>query len=113
MLVDKEAKDEKQAIFKKGKIIAIRIITGDEIIGQIVSFDREFVVLNQPCALAMQEKGIGLVPATMLGDPSKPITYQRSSIIATMTPNGQFLNIYEQHISAIQLPKKEGIVLPK
>lgn len=112
MLVDPKAKEEKEATFKKGKIIAIRIITGDEIIGQIKSFDREFVVLNQPCALAMQEKGIGLVPATMLGDPAKPITYQRSSIIATMTPNGQFLEVYEQHISAIQLPNK-GLIVPK
>ena len=113
MLVDKEAKDKKEATFEKGKIIAIRIITGDEIIGQIESFDRDYVVLNRPCALAMQEKGIGLVPATMLGDPTKSITYQRSSIIATMTPNAQFLDVYEQHISAIQLPKKEGIVLSK
>lgn len=109
MLVDQET----QAIFEKGKIIAIRIITGDEIIGQIESFDREFVVLYQPCALAMQEKGIGLVPATMLGDPTKSITYQRSSIIATMTPNKKFLEVFEQHISAIQLPAKEGIVLSK
>lgn len=113
MLVDPKAKEAKEATFKKGKIIAIRIITGDEIIGQIKSFDREFVVLNQPCALAMQKEGIGLVPATMLGDPEKPVTYQRSSIIATMIPNAQFLSVYEQHISAIQLPTKEGIVLPK
>jgi len=112
MLVDQKSKDAKQAIFEKDKIISIRIITGDEIIGQIESFDREFVTLNQPCTLAVQEKGIGLVPATMLGDPSKPITYQRSSIIATMTPNRQFLEVYEQHISAIQVPKK-GIVVPK
>ncbi len=113
MLVDQKAKEEKQAIFEKGKIIAVRIITGDEIIGQIESFDREFVVLNQPCALAMQKEGIGLVPATMLGDPSEPVTYQRSSIIATMSPNKQFLEVYEQHISAIQIPKKGGIVIPK
>lgn len=113
MLVDKEEKDKKEAIFKKGKIIAIRIITGDEIIGQIESFDRDFIVLNQPCTLAMQDKGIGLVPATMLGDPSKPVSYQRSSIIATMTPNKKFLEVFEQHISAIQLPTKEGIVLSK
>lgn len=113
MLVDQKAKDKKEAIFERGKIIAIRIITGDELIGQIDSFDREFVTLNQPCTLAMQKEGIGLVPATMLGDPEKPVTYQRSSIIATMTPNKQFLEVYEQHISAIQLPTKEGIVLPK
>lgn len=112
MLVDQEAKEAKEAIFEKGKIIAIRIITGDEIIGQIVSFDRESVVLNRPCALAVQKDGIGLAPATMLGDTSKPVTYQRSSIVATMTPNKQFLEIYKQHITEIQLPSK-GIVVPK
>lgn len=105
--------EEKREIFKKGKIVSFRIITGDEIIGQIESFDREYVWLNKPCALMMQEQGISLVPATMLGDPDKPISYQRSSIIAYMTPNAQFLSVYEQHVSAIEIPGKQGLVVPK
>ena len=103
--------EDKKAVFEKGKIVAIRIITGDEIIGQVEDFDREFVTLNKPCALTMQQSGVGLAPATMLGDINEPVKYQRSSIIATMAPNKQFLEIYEQHISAVILPKKHGVVI--
>jgi len=82
--------ENKEARFAKDKIIAIRINTGDEIIGQIIDFDSSSVTLNKPCSLAMQQDGIGLVPATMMGDQGEPITYERSAIIATMKPNKQF-----------------------
>jgi len=102
-----------QKPFEKGTIIAIRISTGDEILGQIENFDSSSVTLNKPCSLAVQEKGISLVPATMMGDPDKPVKYERSSIIATMVPNEQFLSIYEQHIGTIVTPVKQSIVVSK
>lgn len=105
--------EEKKEIFKINKIVSFRISTGDELIGKIVSFNREFVTLNKPCSLMIQQDGIGLVPATMLGDPDKPVTYQRSSIVAHMEPNEKFLEVYEQHITTIELSKKEGLIVPK
>lgn len=105
--------EEKKIVFEKGKIVAFRLITGDEIIGKVESFDREFVVIFQPCTLMMQQGGIGLAPATMLGDNAIPISYTRSSIVAHMIPNKKFLEVYEQYISTIQIPKKENIVVLK
>ena len=104
---------DKKAIFEIDKIIAIRISTGDELIGQIAAFDSSSVTLNKPCSLAMQEGGIGLVPATMLGDPTEPVKYQRSAIVANMKPNKQFLAVYEQHLSPVIVPQKQGLVVPK
>jgi hypothetical protein len=105
--------ENKEARFEKGKIIAFRINTGDEIIGQVKDFDSSSVTLTKPCSLAMQEGGIGLVPATMMGDQNEGITYERSAIIATMPPNQQFLSVYENHVSPVLVPEKQGIVLPK
>ena len=99
------------SIFKKDKIIAIRISTGDEIIGQIHAFDSSSVSLNRPCSLAMQNDGIGLVPATMMGDPEAPVTYERSAIIATMAPNKQFLAIYEASLSPLIVPPSEKTIV--
>ena len=105
--------ENKEARFEKDKIIAIRINTGDEIIGKIVDFDSSSVTLEKPCSLAMQQDGIGLVPATMMGDQGEPITYERSAIIATMKPNKQFLAVYENHLSPVIVPEKQGLVVPK
>ena len=105
--------EEKNVVFEKGKIVAFRLITGDEIIGKVKSFDREFVIIFQPCTLMVQPEGIGLVPAKMLGNHEIPISYTRTSIVAHMTPNKKFLDIYEQYISKIQLIGKENIIIPK
>jgi len=105
--------ENKEARFQKDKIVAIRIKTGDEIIGQVIDFDSTSITLNKPCSLAMQQDGIGLVPATMMGDQGEPITYERSAIIATMKPNKQFLSVYESHIATVLVPKEKSIVLPK
>ncbi|MCK5642041.1 MAG: hypothetical protein KAJ19_14650 [Gammaproteobacteria bacterium] len=105
--------ENKEVRFEKDKIIAIRISTGDEIIGQIKDFDSSSVTLHMPCSLAMQEGGIGLVPATMMGDPGEPVTYERSAIIATMRPNKQFLTVYENHISPVLVPKEKTLIVPK
>jgi len=105
--------ENKEVKFEKDKIIAIRISTGDEIIGQIKEFDSSSITLHMPCSLAMQEKGIGLVPATMMGDPGAPVKYERSAIIATMSPNKQFLSVYENHISPVLVPKEQTLIVPK
>lgn len=105
--------ENKEARFVEDKIIAIRISTGDEIIGQVAKYDSSSVTLNTPCSLAMQEGGVGLVPATMMGDPSEPVTYERSAIIATMAPNKQFLKVYKDHISPVIVPNAGGLVVPK
>lgn len=105
--------ENKEARFEKDKIVAIRITTGDEIIGKIADMDSSSITLEKPCSLAMQQDGIGLVPATMMGDQTKAITYERSAIIATMAPNEQFLTVYKNHISPVAVPAEQSIVMPK
>ncbi len=107
--------DNKETVFEVGKIVAIRILTGDEVIGEITSMDKESITLKKPCGLQLnQQTGeVILAPATMLGDPTKPISYQRGAIVARMTPREDALESYKEYASDIALVKKDGLVLPK
>jgi hypothetical protein len=107
--------DNKETVFEVGKIVAIRISTGDEVIGEITNMDKESISLKKPCGLQLNQTTgeVILAPATMLGDPEKPIAYQRGSIVARMTPRADALESYKAYASDIALVKKDGLVLPK
>ena len=107
--------EDKERVFEIGKVVAIRISTSDEIIGEITDMDKESITIKKPCGLQMnQQTGeVILAPATMLGDPEKPIAYQRTAIVARMTPRKDAVESYKEYASDIALVKKDGLVLPK
>jgi len=107
--------NNKETVFEVGKIVAFRITTGDEIIGEITDMDKESITIKKPCGLQINPKTgeIALAPATMLGDPEKPIAYQRGAIVARMTPRKDALDSYKDYASDIALVKQDGLVLPK
>jgi hypothetical protein len=106
--------ENKEAVFKEGKVIAFRIITGDEIIGKVTAFDSQSVTVKKPCTLTFdpQTGNVGLMPASLLSDPDKDIVYQRNAIVAIMTPREDAANSYEQYASPVAIAKKGGLVLP-
>jgi len=107
--------EEKEAVFETGKIVAFRISTGDEIIGKVTNFNKYSVTIKKPCTLTFdpQTGNVGLIPASLLADPKKDITYQRSAIVAIMTPREDAASSYEAYASELALPKKSGLVMPK
>jgi len=107
--------NDKERVFEVGKIVAFRILTGDEIIGEITNMDKESVTIKKPCGLQInpQNGQVALAPATMLGDPDTPVSYQRSAIVARMVPRADALESYKEYASDIALIKKDSLVIPK
>jgi len=106
--------ENKEAVFEKDKIIAFRIITGDEVIGKVTSFDSQSVTVRKPCTLTFDPGtgNVGLMPASLLSDPEKDIVYQRNAIVAIMTPRSDAATSYEQYASPIAQAVKGGLVVP-
>lgn len=106
--------ENKEAVFEADKVIAFRIITGDEVIGKITAFDSQSVTVRKPCTLTFDPGtgNVGLMPASLLSDPEKDITFQRNAIVAIMTPREDAANSYEQYASPVAIPKQGGLVLP-
>lgn len=99
--------------FKVGEVVAFRIITGDEIIAEVLDCTDHTVSLKKPCTVGMGPDGkVGLTPAFILGHPDKPIVYQLGAIIATMTPRDDATASYQTFATGIALAAKPGVVLP-
>lgn len=107
--------ENKKAVFEVGKIVAFRITTGDEIIGEITAMDKESITIKKPCGLQIQPQTgqYGLAPATVLGDPAKDVAYQRNAILAVMDPREDAVESYKEYASDIKMISKERLVLPK
>lgn len=99
--------------FKVGDVIAFRIITGDEIIGEVMDCTDHTVSLKKPCTVGMGPDGkVGLTPGFILGHPDMPVIYQLGAIIATMTPREDATLSYKTFATGIALAAKPGVVLP-
>lgn len=102
----------KESVMKEGDVICFRLITGDEVIGKIVKLTRDEVSIKKPCTLMPGPQGMGLGPATILGDPDHPVTYQRSAIVAIMKPRADAEQAYTSMETGLAVPPKQGLVIP-
>ena len=107
----------KQDNFKVGQVVAFRLVTGDEIIGEVAEANDTQVSLKKPCTLAMGQDGnVGLTPAALLANPEYSVVYFLGQIVAIMTPRADAEKAYVQATSNIQLAtpdQAKNIATPK
>lgn len=95
---------KQKSFFVEGEVVAFRLVTGDEIIGEAVEVYEDTVSIKKPCTLAIGNDGnVGLTPAAMLANPEKPVTYFRNQILAVMTAREDAVKAYTQFATGIQL----------
>ena len=100
--------------FKKGDVAAFRLVTSDEIIGEVVEVEGDEISIKKPCTLAMGQDGnVGLTPAAMLADPEKPVIYFRTQIVAVMTPRPDAETAYKTFATGIQLATAPASIVTK
>ena len=94
----------KEAPFKVGEVAAFRLVSGDEIIGEVTEATDSEVGIKKPCTLAMGQDGnVGLTPAALLANPEKSVIYNCSQMVARMAPREDAVKAYQQFASGIQI----------
>lgn len=86
-----------------GEICNFQISTGEEVMGEVVNIDSDTVVLKKAVKLVTNSQGVGMVPATLLGDPDLTITYQKSHIIGYMSTRSDIEKVYREQTSGIAI----------
>lgn len=72
--------------FQIGDIINLKLISGDEVVGEIVSNQGSNIELKHPCLVVTSPDGIGLIQAMFGLDPEKEtLTYKDQHIVTTCT----------------------------
>lgn len=95
---------KEKTLFEEGEVVAFRLVSGDEILGEAVTVSDDTVAVKKPCTLAIGQDGnVGLTPAAMLANPEKPVVYFRNQIVAVMEAREDAVKAYLQFASGIQL----------
>jgi len=68
--------------YQPGDIINLKLLSGDEVCGQVVVADSDHVELKKPCIVVTSPDGIGLLQAMFGLDPdSENLSYRDQHII--------------------------------
>jgi hypothetical protein len=77
-----------------------KLITGDEIMGDVTNETGEYVQLKNPVALAMAREGLALIPWLPIADRPECVINTRN-IIVSYVPQKELINHYKQQTGGI------------
>lgn len=91
----------------------LKLISGEEIIGEVVTGNKG-VTIDNPMALVATQEGLAVIPWLPLANDGKNIGIEHSSIMLSYVPKVELVNHYKQRTGGIvtagpgvlnQLPK--------
>jgi len=90
------------------QVVNFKLVNGDEIIAKLIRTDETYIVVDQPRALQIQDRGNGqfgaqFVPALVLGKDRDIIVYKNSISLYTENVGDDYEKHYLQSVSGIQL----------
>jgi len=70
-----------EAPYKDGDTISLKLSSGEEVVGKLVSETPDKVILSKPLMLANTPQGVGLAPFMFTVNPDSKITFNAANII--------------------------------
>ena len=89
---------------ENGEIVAIKLITGDELIAKLVEGDMDNIKLSKPMMLVHTPKGLAMSQFMMMQDIEDVIVIQTDKVIAITKANSVASGQYSQTVSSIKVP---------
>jgi hypothetical protein len=89
---------------ENGEIVAIKLITGDELIAKLVEGDMDNIRLSKPMMLVHTPKGLAMSQFMMMQDIEDVIVIQTDKVIAITKANSVASGQYSQTVSSIKVP---------
>lgn len=93
MLIDKKP--------GKGTIVAVKLISGDEIVGKIEELNTDSLVLAKPIAIGLSSQGVGFAPFMLSAVDNATLTFKFEKIITYTQAREEIKNAYIQSTSGI------------
>jgi len=96
--------------YKKGDVIALKTLQGEEIIGKITSEDMIEWVLDTPVQLVVVDKQLGMAPVMQSADP-KGMSFAKVNIAIHGKARDEMKIAYTEQTSGILTPEKPGLIV--
>lgn len=86
---------------KIGKIVSMKLTSGDEVVGKISGQTPEGITLSKPVILAASRDGLAMVPFMMTADPDGEFLFKVNNIMCLVDTNQQVSDAYFQSVTGI------------
>lgn len=97
--------------FKKGDVITLKNILGEEIMCKFVEEDATHYTITDPWALGMTQQGMSCLPPVVSGDLSGEIRFLKSHCMWAVPADEKFVPAFIEHVSGIAIvPKGSKII---
>jgi len=91
--------------YKEQDVVSIKLSTGDEIVGKLLSEDDKQIVLSKPLALTATQQGMGLVPFMFTVDQESKFPFNKDLILIVMKTEKEMSTNYIQSTTGLSLVK--------
>lgn len=87
---------------KAGSIVVFKIVSGEELIGEVFNPLGECVLIKNPAVVMMQrtEQGMGVALMPYLPYCDGPVTFHKSALVAEGEPSQNMVNEYNRIFGA-------------
>ncbi len=85
------------------EITTVKLVSGEEIIGRLVSKKDGTIVLSKPVQIIASQKGMGFAPLCISIDDASEFTFKDAHILFTATTRKELEEAYIKSTTGIQL----------
>jgi len=102
-------------------VAALKLMSGEELIGKVVSLDEKEIVISNPAILVMQrqqnpqtgevEAGMAWGPFMMALDDEANLTVSMAGVVSKFKARKEISDAYNVNNSSLELPQKSSIII--
>jgi hypothetical protein len=91
-----------EKLFKKGDIMSIKLLTGEEVVAEYLESDTETVNVSKPCHFFLNDAGMHFPPYLMTSQETR-YSFPTKNIMIMAPTASQVAKIYREQTTSIQL----------
>jgi len=91
--------------YKEQDVVSIKLSTGDEVVGKLLSEDDNQIVLSKPLALTATQQGMGLVPFMFTVDQESKFPFNKQLVLIIMKTEQEMSSNYIQNTTGLSIVK--------
>jgi hypothetical protein len=88
--------------FDISDVITLKLLSGEEVLGKLVSEDEFHITLDKALMIAMTAKGPAMAPILITVDPEKPLTFAKAGVSVIALTEKEIANQYTFQTTGIQ-----------
>lgn len=89
-------------------IRTIKLVSGEEILANVVSEDDTQITVTKPFIIVMSHQGVNMMPLSFTGDLDKEIPLNKNQIITIMESRKDAETDYLRITTGIEIPKEKN-----